>query len=238
MKQLLKIIDIRRDVRESLHHYFSVYLKSNMDVYDIGCGSKPFSKFLKGRVKRHIGVDIDDGFYDSSHIDVIGSAYKVPVEDHVADSIISSQVLEHLNDPIAAITEMERLLKPGGLLFLSFPFLYPIHAGPHDHLRYTEYYIEDLLKRYGFSVIERSSIGGFWYCVGMYSGIYLQNIDRGIVQKVMLIKVLSIILRWGFNAIHCLEGALLKAMRKDVARFRKEWTVNYTYVLKKENLDA
>ena len=235
MTQLFRIIDIRRDVRETLQLYFSKYLKTDMTIYDIGCGSKPFAEFLKDKVYSHVGVDIDDGFYDSSHIDVIGSAYEVPVEDNAADALVSSQVIEHLNRPIDAIQEMARLLKPQGVLFLSFPFLYPIHAAPHDHMRYTEHYINEVLEEHDFDIIETSRIGGFWYCIGMYTGIYLQNFDRGILAKIKMIKFISIILRWVFNMIHSLEGLALKAMKKDVTVFRKQWTVNYIYIAKKKS---
>lgn len=235
MKQLFRIIDTRRDVRETLQSYFSKYLKTDMTLYDIGCGSKPFSEFLKDKVSAHIGVDIDDGFYDSSHIDVIGSAYEVPVEDNVADALVSSQVIEHLNRPVDAIQEMARLLKPQGILFLSFPFLYPIHAAPHDHMRYTEHYINEILEAHDFEIVKKSRIGGFWYCIGMYTGIYLQNFDRGILAKIKIIKAMSVILRWVFNLIHSLEGLALKAMKKDIEVFRKQWTVNYTYVARKKS---
>lgn len=234
MKQLFRIIDTRRDVRETLQNYFSKYLKTDMTLYDIGCGDKPFAEFLKDKVLSHIGVDIDDGFYDSSHIDVIGNAYEVPAEDNIADALVSSQVIEHLNRPVDAIQEMARLLKPQGVLFLSFPFLYPIHAAPHDYMRYTEHYINEILEAHDFEIIETSRIGGFWYCLGMYTGIYLQNFDRGLLARIKIIKALSVILRWGFNMIHSLEGLALKIMRKDVTVFRKQWTVNYTYVAKKQ----
>jgi SAM-dependent methyltransferase len=235
MRQLFRIIDTRRDVRETLQNYFSKHLKSHMNLYDIGCGNKPFAEFLKDKVSTHIGVDIDDGFYDSSHIDLVGSAYEVPAEDNAADALVSSQVIEHLNRPIDAIQEMARLLKPQGLLFLSFPFLYPIHAAPHDYMRYTEHYVNDVLGMHGFEIIEKSRIGGFWYCLGMYTGVYLQNFDRGILEKIKIIKVISIISRWGFNIIHLLEGLTLKAFKKDADLFRAQWTVNYTYVARKKS---
>jgi hypothetical protein len=56
---------------------------------------KPFAKFLKGKVKAHIGVDLADGFCASTYVDLIGTAYDV-LPDGSADAIILSQVIEHL----------------------------------------------------------------------------------------------------------------------------------------------
>ena len=60
------------------------------------------------------------------------------------------EVIEHLRLPDVALREAHRVLKPSGRLFLSVPFLYPIHDAPHDFRRYTLYGLQDILKRQGF----------------------------------------------------------------------------------------
>ena len=113
----MQTISLRNDVRNTLVAFFDKYLTKDAQVYDIGCGQKPFSKALNNKVKSYIGVDVEDGFYDSSHIDLIGTAYDIPIDDGCADAAISSQVLEHLEQPEKAIEETARILKENGFFF-------------------------------------------------------------------------------------------------------------------------
>jgi SAM-dependent methyltransferase len=229
-------LTVRNDVRACLRDYFSRFLKPGMKVYDVGCGDKPFQKFLDGKVESYIGVDIEDGFYDASHIDLVGSAYAVPAPDGAADAVISSQVLEHLERPEDALKEASRLLRPDGFLFISFPFLYPIHALPNDYLRYTRFYFDAALVRHGFAIVERKTIGGFWYCCGVFSGLYLQSFDRGLLKQTGLVRGLIFLLKLLFCAIHSLEGAAFDLTGRDKDDFRLPWAVNYVYVARrKEN---
>lgn len=223
----------RRDVRAKLSEYFDKYLTRNMEVYDVGCGAKPFGSLLKGKVKRHIGVDIEDGFYDASLIDLVGTAYDVPIPDGSADAIISSQVIEHLEYPAKALSESKRILRLGGYLFLSFPFLYPIHAEPADYNRLTEYGVARLLKDAGFDVIELHHIAGFWYLMGAMFSLYLQPVDKGIFKKIKVAYLILGFVRWLFMQLHNLEGLIIKVVGKNPENHRRKWTCNYVLVARK-----
>jgi len=224
---------LRNDVQKCLESFLLRFLTPEMRVYDVGCGAQPFKSILSSRVREHIGVDIPDGFYEASHIDLVGSAYNVPAPDGAADAIISSQVLEHLARPDEALKETARLLRTGGLFFLSFPFLYPIHAEPRDYLRYTHFYCEGALNEHGFEILEREAIGGFWYCGGFFLGLYLQYIDRSILKKLRIVRGVTFLLRWMFYLIHRLEGAVLRLAARDATEFRLPWTINYVFVARK-----
>lgn len=230
----LNPILLRTEVNSSLIKYFQKYLRPDMAVYDIGCGAKPFAPALQGKVKSHIGVDIADGFYDPATIDLIGSAYEVPVEDGAADAVILSQVIEHLERPRDSIKEMSRILKKDGLMFLSFPFLYPIHAEPRDYFRYTEYGAQEMLNEYGFEILEKTRVGGFWFCVGFFLKIYLQAFDRGLLKKIYVVKILTALLQFFFLALGKIEETALKLAKKNVSDFRATWTANYILVARKK----
>ncbi len=223
----------RRDVRAKLSEYFDKYLTRNMEVYDVGCGAKPFGSLLKGKVKKHIGVDIEDGFYDASLIDLVGTAYDVPIPNASADAIISSQVIEHLEYPAKALSESKRILRLGGYLFLSSPFLYPIHAEPADYNRLTEYGVTRLLKDAGFDIVELHRIAGFWYLMGIMLSLYLQPIDKGIFKRTKVTSLVLGFVRWLFMQLHNLEGVLIKAVGKTPADHRKKLTCNYVLVARK-----
>jgi SAM-dependent methyltransferase len=188
---LLQPIASRRELHKQLHEMFLAHMPKQALVYDIGCGQKPFAEFLRGKVRNHVGVDLADGFYAPDRVDLVGTAYDVPAPNGSADAIILSQVIEHLETPLLAMKEASRLLKPGGILFLSFPFLYPQHAQPRDYLRYTEYYLKSRLAGDEFEIIECKRIGGLWYLLGLYLAIYLQSLDRGILKRLFITKALT-----------------------------------------------
>lgn len=224
-------------MRSDLHRIFedvlNKYLPVNAVLYDIGCGQKPFAEFLKGKVKSHVELDLADGFYQPDQVDLIGTAYAVPAPDGCADAVISSQVIEHLETPLVAIAETHRLLKRG--VFPVISFLYPQHAEPRDFLRYTEFYLEQEIASNKFEVLAFERIGGFWYLIGMYFNLYLQQMDRGILKKMYVVKVLVFILNVLFRGLHELEGLAFKLAKKDIKGFAL-WRICLLVFLRKEGI--
>jgi len=66
------------------------------------------------------------------------------------DIVIADQVLEHVADPRAAIRNIHAMLKPGGYAMIATPFLFRVHARPHDYSRWTEAGLKALLEQNGF----------------------------------------------------------------------------------------
>jgi SAM-dependent methyltransferase len=221
-------LDQRSDSHEAVTVYLEKYLRPEMVLYDVGCGTKPFKDFLKDRVQKHIGIDIDDGFYAPEHIDLVGSADNLPVDAASGDAVLSSQVLEHLQDPVASIREAHRALKPGGYFFLSCPFLYPVHGIPYDFTRLTWYSLEKILAETGFKILEKKSIGGFWYVAGTFSLIYLKGVPG--LQRLGLYRPAAWLTRTFFSLLHRIEGRMIAARGGDLATTRLAWVVTYVLV--------
>jgi 2-polyprenyl-3-methyl-5-hydroxy-6-metoxy-1,4-benzoquinol methylase len=80
----------------------------------------------------------------------------VPAKEY--DCIIMIEILEHVLEPHAAINNIEKILKPGGKLILTSPFLYPIHDRPNDYFRFTKYGLAYLLRNFSqLKIIERTA---------------------------------------------------------------------------------
>lgn len=79
--------------------------------------------------------------------DLILDARSVPeISDGAYDCIFCSGVLEHVDDYQAALAEITRILRPGGVLLLGLPFRQALHGAPQDYWRFTEYGIRHLLR--------------------------------------------------------------------------------------------
>jgi len=102
---------------------------------------------------------------DKHGADVIADVAHVPLEDGSFDVVVCSELLEHVPSPRDVLIEAVRILRPGGWFVACSPFLYHIHADPHDFGRYTDYYWEQVLAEVGFEQIETERQGGFWSVV-------------------------------------------------------------------------
>lgn len=122
-------------------------------VLDIGCSGQKLERFLSPE-ETYIGMDFlctASGMYGTSPA-VYGDAQHLPFQENSIDTISLLEVLEHLPSPYHCICEMYRVLKPGGCLILSVPFLYPIHDAPYDYQRYTIYGLRTLAEKSNFAI--------------------------------------------------------------------------------------
>ncbi len=70
-------------------------------------------------------------------VDVVADLTRLPFRDGAFDGVLCEQVLEHVIDPKAVAVELERVTKPGGLIHVASPFLFPWHPSPSDYTRWT-----------------------------------------------------------------------------------------------------
>ena len=80
-----------------------------------------------------VGIDI----YVSASVDVVCDAHYLPFPAETFDGVWIQAVLEHVVEPIKVVAEIERVLRPGGLVYAETPFMQQVHEGAYDFTRYT-----------------------------------------------------------------------------------------------------
>jgi SAM-dependent methyltransferase len=130
-------------------------------VLDLGCGSVPLYGCYRDLVDQVTCVDWPNTPHPSPHIDVYADlGQPLPLDSEGYDTIIATDVLEHLPYPDLLWAEMCRLLRPGGKILVGVPFMYWLHERPHDHHRYTEYRLRLFCSDHGLDVVACTPYGG------------------------------------------------------------------------------
>jgi len=139
-------------VREAADKHYDV-------IIDVGGGRSKYKKILK--CNSYISTDIEDRIGDGAVV-IADANVTLPFNDATANLVICTEVLEHLHSPLNAVEEMARILKPGGKIVLTVPFLWPEHEAPVDFYRYTQWGVTHLLTTAGFEDITLTNTNGFW----------------------------------------------------------------------------
>lgn len=147
-------------------------------LVDVGCGVKPYASFLAGRVSEHIGVDLPDGEHGTAAVDQIGTAYATEQPDAAAETVLMSQVFEHLEEPAQALRECYRILAPGGHLVLSTNFAWHLHEEPRDFYRYSPHGLRYLFEQAGFEVVDVRAVSGTWFLLFQESAYAVRRMAR------------------------------------------------------------
>jgi SAM-dependent methyltransferase len=141
-------------------------------LLDIGCGSKWKQDLVGDLVDEYVGLDHEGSMHDQSVVDIFGTAYEIPQPDASFDCILCTSVLEHLEEPGAALRESARVLRPGGFALYTTPLFWHLHEQPRDFYRYTEYSLRYLFESAGYEVVTLEAMSGFWLTVLTELGYY------------------------------------------------------------------
>ncbi len=181
-------------------------------LLDIGAGMAPYELFFRPYIKKYIKMD---GFYyKNGKSDLIGDGMNIPMKDNSVDTVLCTQVLEHVQNPQKVIDEIKRVLKPNGVCILTTHMANPLHGLPHDYFRFTKYAFTNILFK-NFKSIRVKENGGALLSISQF-------ICWGISEKLPKIIALPIIV---------FINLTIKPL--DKIMFNEMFTTNYIVIAKK-----
>ena len=144
---------------EAYDSYIRQYTKGKL--LDLGCGKVPLFIAYRNYITENICVDWENSLHKNEYLDLECDLTKsLPFNDGQFDTIILSDVLEHIPQPEKLWKEMSRILSKGGKIIMNVPFYYWLHEKPHDYYRYTEFALRRFVEGSGLTLLQLKSIGG------------------------------------------------------------------------------
>lgn len=173
----------------------------NKDVVDFGCGRMSYKNYLLETSRSYFGIDhpIESKSYPSiNKPDLLTYFDHTGLPNNKFHTTIMFEVLEYLDHPGSpeeVLLEVNRLLKKGGKIVMTSPFMYPIHDSDIDKNRFTPNKIKRLLKDAGFKNIKTVQQGNFFIFLTTSILVYIfKNINNmNAVFKLLLLPVALII---------------------------------------------
>ena len=173
-----------RQFEAALEHAASTYARGGSST--LAADARPGSRSSpRTWIEHDFGVDHVPKRVDGvDRVDVIATAYDMPLPDGHADTVLLSEVLEHLEHPGRGLAECARLLKPGGHLIVTTPFFWPVHD-KRDFYRYAPGGLRFLLEEAGLEVVEIVPLSGVWGTVSLQVSYALERYRRGLAAPLV-----------------------------------------------------
>ncbi len=142
-------------------------------ILDAGAGEQQFRQFCDNLVYTSqdfaaytptelvTGLQVDG--WDYGKLDIISDITNIPRSNESFDVILCTEVFEHIPDPLSALKEFSRLLKPGGKLILTAPFASMTHFAPyHYSTGFSRFFYEKHLPLNNFKILEIVPNGNYF----------------------------------------------------------------------------
>ena len=145
-------LSLKRSVEAALTTYASGR------TLEAGAGRSPYGSLLKTLADDVMTMDIDAS---RGKVDIVADVQDMSdIPSSTFDTVVCTQVLEHVPRPSEAMKELSRVLRPRGVLILSAPHLSMVHEAPNDFYRYTRYGLTYLAEQAGLEVLSVEAAGG------------------------------------------------------------------------------
>jgi SAM-dependent methyltransferase len=131
-------------------------------VIDVGCGTKPYRPYF-GHAQAYTSCDVTA---TRGQVDLICPADRIPVEAQAFGSVLCTEVLEHVPDPLSVMREFHRILVHSGRVLITVPMFWPEHEQPWDFRRFSGHGLLHLANASSFRVDHLAPRGGKVAMVG------------------------------------------------------------------------
>jgi SAM-dependent methyltransferase len=131
--------------------------KKYQKLIDYGCGNVPYKSFFDKHVTEYIGADL--GVNTNAKIQLKPEG-QIPLENDSVDLVLSTQVLEHVDNPHLYLTESARVLKSDGRLIITTHGYWMYHPDPQDFWRWTSAGLKKIITEAGFEVVDFTGVIG------------------------------------------------------------------------------
>ena len=148
--------------------------KNFAKVLDYGCGNTPYKKYFEPHIKEYIGADLGENSNATIQLTPEG---QISLGDNSVDIVLSTQVLEHVDNPNLYLSEAQRVLNKNGLLVLTTHGYWMYHPDPNDYWRWTSKGLKKIVIENGFEIVD------FYGVIGR-SAMGLQLFQDGLVFKI------------------------------------------------------
>ncbi len=170
-------------------------------------GYDPIAVSLIERCKDGLVLDVGSGLKDASYenvvnfeiadypsTDVLGIGESLPFADGSFDGALSLSVLEHVRDPFRCAEELARVVRPGGELYVSVPFLAPYHGYPHHYYNMTLQGLENLLEEW-FEVAESGTPPYGWpiWTLTWFLNSYVKGLPPDVAEQFKNFRVADLL---------------------------------------------
>ena len=144
-------------VRREIYYFLETHSNFlNGKLLDFGCGSKPYEKLFKNS-SNYVGVEVS-GNKDNLKSDIYYDGTTLPFADNTFDSILCTEVFEHVEQLDDVIIELYRVLKPAGRMIVTTPFMCIEHEMPYDFRRFTFNGLINLMKKNNFKILKSKKL--------------------------------------------------------------------------------
>lgn len=192
-------------------------------ILDAGAGECRYKSFFSKN--KYISIDSAQGdvTWNYNNLDIKGTLYHLPFRSNVFDVVLNIVVLEHVKEPKEVLMELNRVLKPGGLLYIAIPLSWELHQVPHDYYRFTSFGLKYILESSEFKIVSLTAIGGFFWLLGRRIMGILEFFQKG--WKYIIFFILAPVL-----------GFIIPFTCYYLDRFDKEqnYTLGYFCIAKKQ----
>ena len=162
-------------------------------LIDFGCGSKPYEEYFTN-VSEYIGVDLKINGWEhrQTTVDFFYDGKTIPFADNHFDSMLCTEVLEHVFNIEELLGEFQRVLKPGGIALVTTPFMWEEHEVPHDFGRYTTSALRYLYEKHGFEIVYHHKTGNTIKIIMQFTLQYIKSIlpNNKVIRQILMLPVI------------------------------------------------